>query len=136
MADFSKKSGVHTSIPTGSMADIAFLLLIFFMVTTVFVRYRVTGIVLPKAEKVEEIKTRRHISYVWISADQKVYIDDKIAQVNQVAAIFYERRVQNPRLIVSLKSDTRAPYGLVSRVIEELRKADALRVNFATDRER
>ena len=33
------------------MADIAFLLLIFFMVSTVFVRYRVTGIVLPRAEK-------------------------------------------------------------------------------------
>ena len=118
------------------MADIAFLLLIFFMVTTVFVRYRVTGIVLPRAEKIEEIKTRRHVSYIWISADRKVYIDDKIAQVKQVASIFYERRVQNPRLIVSLKCDTRAPYGLVSEVIEELRKADALRVNFATDRER
>ena len=131
-----RQSRVAPEIPTASMADIAFLLLIFFMVTTVFVRYRVTGIVLPRAEKVEEIKTRRHISYVWISADRKVYIDDKIAQVNQVAPIFYERRVQNPRLIVSLKCDTRAPYGLVSQVIEELRKADALRVNFATDRER
>ena len=56
MPDFVKKSGVQSSIPTGSMADIAFLLLIFFMVTTVFVRYRIPGIVLPKAEKVEEIK--------------------------------------------------------------------------------
>lgn len=135
MPDFQKKSGVHTSIPTSSMADIAFLLLIFFMVTTVFVRYRVAGIVLPRAEVVEEIKLRRHISYIWVSADRKVYIDDKRAQINQVAPIFYERRVQNPRLIVSLKCDRRAPYGLVSKVLEELRKADALRINFATDRE-
>ena len=44
------------------MADIAFLLLIFFMVTTVFVRYRVTGIILPRAEKIEELKKRRLIS--------------------------------------------------------------------------
>ena len=61
---------------------------------------------------------------------------DKVATVEQVAPIFYERRVANPRMIVSLKCDRRAPYGLVSEVLEELRKADALRVNFATDRER
>ncbi len=135
MPDFSKKSTIGTSIPTSSMADIAFLLLIFFMVTTVFVRYRVSGIVLPKAEKIEEIKLRRHISYIWVSADRKVFIDDKDARVEQVAGIFYDRRVKNPRLIVSLKCDRRAPYGLVSKVLEELRKADALRINFATDRE-
>lgn len=135
MPDFSKKSTIGTSIPTSSMADIAFLLLIFFMVTTVFVRYRVSGIVLPKAEKIEEIKLRRHISYIWVSADRKVFIDDKDARVEQVAGIFYDRRVKNPRLIVSLKCDRRAPYGLVSKVLEELRKADALRINFATERE-
>jgi biopolymer transport protein ExbD len=135
MPDFSKKSTIGTSIPTSSMADIAFLLLIFFMVSTVFVRYRVTGIVLPKAEKIEEIKLRRHISYIWVSADRKVFIDDKDAKIEQVAGIFYDRRVKNPRLIVSLKCDRRAPYGLVSKVLEELRKADALRVNFATERE-
>ena len=136
MPDFVKKSGVHSSIPTSSMADIAFLLLVFFMVTTVFVRYRIPGIVLPKAQKVEEIKMRRHINYVWISADRKIFINDKLAPLGAVAATFYDFRVANPRLIVSLKCDVRAPYGLVSKVLEELRKADALRVNFATNRER
>lgn len=116
------------------MADIAFLLLIFFMVTTVFVRFRVTGIVLPKAEKIEELKKRRMISYLWVSADRKIYIDDKLAELDQVAGVFYDRRVAEPRIIVSLKCDFRAPYGLVSRVLEELREADALRVNFAADR--
>ena len=116
------------------MADIAFLLLIFFMVTTVFVRYRVTGIVLPKAEKIEELKKRRMISYLWVSADRKIYIDDKLAELNQVSGIFYDRRVKEPRTIVSMKCDFRAPYGLVSRVLEQLREADALRVNFAADR--
>ena len=135
MPEFRRKASVGSSIPTSSMADIAFLLLIFFMVSTVFVRYRISGIVLPKAEKIEEIKFRRHIAYLWISADRKVYIDDKVANMDQVAPIFYERRVANPRMIVSLKCDRRAPYGLVSEVLEELRKADALRVNFATERE-
>ena len=134
MPDFSRKASVGESIPTSSMADIAFLLLIFFMVTTVFVRYRVTGIVLPKAEKIEELKKRRLISYLWVSADRRIYIDDKVAELNQVAGIFYDRRVTEPRTIVSMKCDFRAPYGLVSRVLEQLREADALRVNFAADR--
>ena len=134
MADFSRKASVGESIPTSSMADIAFLLLVFFMVTTVFVRFRVTGIVLPKAEKIEELKKRRMISYLWVSADRKIYIDDKVAELNQVSGIFYDRRVQEPRTIVSLKCDFRAPYGLVSRVLEQLREADALRVNFAAER--
>ena len=118
------------------MADIAFLLLIFFMVTTVFVRYRITGIVLPKAEKIEELKKRRMIQYLWVSADRKVYINDSyVPEVSQVANIFYDFRVQEPRTIVSLKCDFRAPCGLISRVREQLREADALRINFAADRE-
>ncbi|MBE82995.1 MAG: hypothetical protein CME21_10565 [Gemmatimonadetes bacterium] len=134
MPDFSRKASVGESIPTSSMADIAFLLLIFLMVTTVFVRYRVTGIVLPKAEKIEELKKRRMISYLWVSADRRIYIDDKVAELAQVANVFYDRRVKEPRTIVSLKCDFRAPYGLVSRVLEQLREADALRLNFAADR--
>ncbi|MDE2830291.1 MAG: biopolymer transporter ExbD [Gemmatimonadota bacterium] len=133
--NFKKKGGVSHSIPTGSMADITFLLLIFFMVSTVFVRYRVTGIIMPKAEKIEELKKRRHINYLWVSADRKIYIDDKLANLDQVAGIFYDRRVRDPRMVVSLKCDYRAPYGLISRVMEELREADALRINFATNRE-
>ena len=117
------------------MADITFLLLIFFMVSTVFVRFRVSGIVLPKAEKIEELKKRRHINYLWVSADRKIYIDDKIANMDQVAGIFYDRRVTDPRMVVSVKCDQRAPYGLISKVLEELRKADALRINFAANRE-
>ncbi len=133
--NFKKKGGVSHSIPTGSMADITFLLLIFFMVSTVFVRYRVTGIIMPKAEKIEELKKRRHINYLWVSADRKIYIDDKLANLDQIAGIFYDRRLKDPRMVVSLKCDYRAPYGLISSVMEELRKADALRINFATNRE-
>ena len=133
--NFKKKGGVSHSIPTGSMADITFLLLIFFMVSTVFVRFRVTGIIMPKAAKIEELKKRRHINYLWVSADRKIYIDDKLANIDQIAGIFYDRRVKDPRMVVSLKCDYRAPYGLVSRVMEQLREADALRINFATNRE-
>ncbi|MDP7417277.1 MAG: biopolymer transporter ExbD, partial [Desulfobacterales bacterium] len=96
--NFKKKGGVAQSIPTGSMADITFLLLIFFMVSTVFVRFRVTGIIMPKAEKIEELKKRRHINYLWVSADRRIFIDDKGAQLDDIAGIFYDRRVKDPQM--------------------------------------
>ena len=98
--NFKKKGGVSHSIPTGSMADITFLLLIFFMVSTVFVRFRVTGIIMPKAEKIEELKKRRHINYLWVSADRKIYIDDKLATLDQVAGYFFTR-AQDPAWCVT-----------------------------------
>ena len=63
-------------------------------------------------------------------------IDDKVVEdISSIAGIFYDRRVKDPAMIVSIKCDYRAPYGLISNVMEELRKADALRINFATNRE-
>jgi len=136
MADFKRKASVGSTIPTGSMADITFLLLIFFMVSTVFVRYRIGGIVLPVAQKIEELKKRRLITYVFITADRKIFIDDAHVRVDQVARVLYDRRVVEPRMVVSLKCDRRASYGLVSSVLEEFREADALRINFAAERQR
>lgn len=118
------------------MADIAFLLLIFFMVSTVFIRYRGLKVILPFAEKTEEIKTRRHLTHIWIGDDGTMSIDDALVELSSVGSIIYRKLTENPRIIVSLKSDQRAPYGLISDVLEELRRVGALRINFATERER
>ena len=58
---FNRKSKVQSVIPTASMADISFLLLVFFMVSTVFVRYRGLPVTLPQAEKIEKLESRRNV---------------------------------------------------------------------------
>ena len=58
---FNRKAKVGSVIPTASMADISFLLLVFFMVSTVFVRYRGIPVELPDAESVEKLEMRRHV---------------------------------------------------------------------------
>ena len=133
---FAKKSEVRQAIPTSSMADIAFLLLIFFMVSTVFVRYRGLPVRLPHAEATREIRTRRNITQIWVAHDGKIAIDDRIVELGSVAPMIHQKLVDNPRIIVSLKCDAKTPYGNVSQVMEELRKIQALRINFATERER
>ena len=133
---FYRKSKVESVIPTASMADISFLLIIFFMVSTVFVRYRGLPVELPDAKKIEKLESRRNVTGVWIDRQGQIIVDDQPVPLDQVAKLFNDKMRANPRLIVSIKSDEQAKFGLVSDVLEELRRAEALRVNFATDRER
>lgn len=132
---FRRKSQVCQAIPTCSMADIAFLLLIFFMVTTVFVRYRGLPLRLPHAETTEDIKTRRNTTSIWVAHDGKIAIDDVIVDLASVGPMIHRKLVDNPRIVVSLKCDAKTPYGRVSEVTEELREIRALNINFATEKE-
>ena len=133
---FARKSRVGATVPTASMADIAFLLLVFFMVSTVFVRYRGLKIELPDAEKIEKLEMRRHVTSIWVAGNGAINVDDKMVALNQVGPIIHAQLTANPRLIISIKGDGRADFGVISDVIQELRKVEALRVNFATDREK
>ena len=134
---FERKSRVGQSIPTSSMADIAFLLLVFFMVSTVFVRYRGLSVILPDAEKTQKIETKRNITHIWASPAGGVMIDDMLVKdMPTLMRVVANKMQENPRIIVSIKADKRAPYGAISDVMEELRRAGALRINFATKRER
>jgi len=132
---FSRKSSVGSVIPTSSMADIAFLLLIFFMVTTVFKIYHGLDVFLPRAEATQKIETKKHLCHIWVNTRGEVSIDDMIVQTPMVYPVMLEKMRDNPRIIVSIKADQNARYGVLSNVMEELKRAQALRVNFATDRE-
>ena len=133
---FERKSNVGSVIPTSSMADIAFLLLIFFMVTTVFKIYSGLDVLLPRAEATQKIETKKHLCHIWVNTRGEISIDDMIVKVPMVYPVVLEKMSDNPRIIISLKADQNAQYGTLSDVMEELKRAQALRVNFATDRER
>jgi biopolymer transport protein ExbD len=131
---FSRKSKVVTVIPTASMADISFLLLVFFMVTTVFVRYRGIPVQLPQAEKIEKLESRRHVTAIWINREGKINIDDQMVSLDQVGRVMHAKLVANPRTIISIRGDEESSFGLMSDLLQELRKVEALRVNFSTRR--
>lgn len=132
---FQKKSASKPYIPTASLPDIIFLLLIFFMVSTVLKRFTGLQVSLPAAEKIEKLESRRHVSYIWIASDGSISLDDKIVPRKEITAIgklMYDKRVNDPQLIVSLKIDKEVEMSDVNLVQEQLRRADALRVNYAT----
>ena len=130
--NFSRKTQLSCEIPTSSMPDIIFMLLIFFMVTTVLREYSGLPVNIPKAEKIEKLKGKRHTAHIWVSKEGLVSINDRLFAVQDVAKIMYEKRVSDPQLIVSLKADEEAKMELISSIHEELREADALKLNYST----
>lgn len=129
---FSRKTKLSSEIPTSSMPDIIFMLLIFFMVTTVLREYSGLPVNIPKAEKIEKLKGKRHTSHIWVSKEGLISINDRLFAVEDVAKIMYDKRVSDPLVIVSLKADEEAKMGLISSIHEELREADALKLNYST----
>ena len=129
---FTKKTKISSEIPTSSMPDIIFMLLIFFMVTTVLREYSGLPVNIPKAEKIEKLKGKRHTAHIWISKEGLVSINDRLFAVQDVAKIMYDKRVSDPQIIVSLKADEEAKMELISSIHEELREADALKLNYST----
>ena len=129
---FSRKTNLSTEIPTASMPDIIFMLLIFFMVTTVLREYSGLPVTLPKAKRIEKLKSKRHTSHIWVSKDGLISIDDRLFAVDDVAKIMYDKRSADPQVVVSLKADEEAKMELVSEIHEKLRDADALKLNYST----
>ena len=127
---FSRKTQLSSEIPTSSMPDIIFMLLIFFMVTTVLREYSGLPVNIPKAEKIEKLKGKRHTAHIWVSKEGLVSINDRLFAVQDIAKIMYEKRVSDPQLIVSLKADEEAKMELIASIHEELREADALKLNY------
>jgi len=126
------KSKGSAKIPTASIADIVFLLLIFFMTVTVFKQYQGLKVELPAAKATKKIERKRMITHIWIDAQNHINIDDMPFTLEKVASFMNKKMQENPATIVSIRADKRSRYGTVARLLEELKKANALRVNFAT----
>lgn len=148
MPHFKKKqakSGAN-DIPTASLPDIIFMLLIFFMVTTVLrettVQVRTT---LPKAEALTKIEQKRLVSYIWIGplkqglnqfGPTSIQIDDALVEdLTVIRSIMYRKWQEQPRLIVSLRVDETSEMGVVTKVQQELREAGTLRINYSSKRD-
>ncbi len=129
---FNRNTQLDSEIPTASKPDIVFMLLIFFMVTTVLREYSGLPISLPNAKRIEKLKSKRHTANVWVSKDGLISIEDKIYRADGMRHIMYEEPVENHQLVVFLKADERAKMGLVSDIHTELRKADALKFNYSS----
>ena len=123
----------HTSreISTSSMPDIIFMLLIFFMVTTVMREYEGLDIIMPRAKMIEKLESKRHTSYVWATKDGLVSVDDRIININDLSGLMYSKIVKDPKITVSLKSDEKTTMKLITDIHSQLRTANALKLSYS-----
>ncbi len=131
-----RKSKASQEIPSSSMADIAFLLLIFFMVSTVFQKDKKREILWPEAEASEKIdEKQKDILNIWVEPNGDVYINDLQWQMDEVRTVVRPLFGENTNLVVSIRSDQNVPYRYIDLVQKELQAAGALRVVFAAELE-
>jgi len=130
--EFKKKSKINVAIPTASMPDIIFMLLIFFMVATVFKQYAGLKVQLPDAEKIQKIPgSKRHVVTVWANTSEQVVCDDvRLKKLSDLRNVVYQKLLANPQIKIALKIDKADKMGFVSKIHEELRKANALSIYY------
>jgi biopolymer transport protein ExbD len=125
-----KKKTRASEIPTASLADIAFLLLIFFLVTTTIDVDKGIGLVLPAKGETKAVRSQ-NITNLLINAQGEVLLDDNPTPVAQVKGIIEEKLARNPKLIVSVKTDGDTDYWVYIKVLDQLKQANASRISIA-----
>ena len=118
-------------IPTSSMADIAFLLLIFFLVTTTIDTDKGLGIVLPPPGDIEIEIRKENILNCLINSQGKVLLDEEPISVEQIHRVVGQKLRKNDKLIISVKAHPKTAYNDYVRVIDQLKMADAKRISIA-----
>jgi biopolymer transport protein ExbD len=125
-----KRPRASAEIPTSSLADIAFLLLVFFLVTTTIDTDKGLGIVLPAEGEQKEVH-KKNISNLLINAAGQVLYDDEIVSIRDIGNLTRLKIAENPKLIISVKADRNSKYQTYIEVIDQLKIANATRISIA-----
>ena len=118
-----KKKDIESEIFTGSMADISFLLIIYFMVTSVFSATKGLDFALPEDQtNTPEIKREDSID-AHVEPNGVIQVDGKQLPLDQLLPYVAEKLKQNPDKPVILRTDPNATYADMIAVFDELRQA-------------
>ncbi len=146
MAKFKKKSKTSQEIPTSSLPDIIFMLLFFFMVTTVLrettinVQQRV-----PAATELRKLQRKSLVSYLYLGkpkqsqwgTEPKIQANDVFIDTKDIVLWVTQEKdklseVERDQITIALKVDKEVKMGLVSDVQLELREANARKLMYTT----
>ncbi|MGC9314674.1 MAG: ExbD/TolR family protein [bacterium] len=134
-----KKHGKASSeIPTSSLADIVFLLLIFFLVTTSMNPAKGLGITLPPPG--QEVKiAKQNIVNVFVNPQGQILVGGEETQLSDVRAKVEQKRMeykaergQDEEIIISLLTHVDAEYRMMIDVLDEIKQAGARKISIAT----
>ena len=125
-----KKRRPLQEVNSSSMADIAFLLLVFFLVTTTISMDKGISLVLPSEGNELEVN-RKNIVNILMNESGKVLLDDKPTRVEAIHGIVEKKIARNPNLIFSVQTHPRTKYQDYLRVLDQLKEAKATKISIA-----
>jgi len=149
MAKFGRKIKKEVgAINTASLPDIVFMLLFFFMVTTVMREVALkVSVKPPEATEVKKLENKSLVSYIYIGTPQQAYqnlygtepriqLNDQFKEVKDIEDFIAQERDQlseadKTKMTVSLKIDEDTRMGIVTDVKQALRRASALKINYS-----
>ncbi len=147
MAKFSKKTKANQDIPTAALPDIIFMLLFFFMVTTVL---RETDLLvlqrLPQAEQLKKMEKKSLVSYIYIGkpketgrygSEPKIQVNDVLIAPEGIIQFVNQEKdklseAEREQITMAMKVDKEAKMGIVSDVQQQLREVNALKVLYSS----
>jgi biopolymer transport protein ExbD len=144
-----KKDGSPPPISTASLPDIVFMLLFFFMVSTTM---RETDLKIkvkvPEATEIKKLEKKSLVSYINVGipleqfreiygTEPRIQLNDKLSNVSDISSFIEAERKQRdenevPMMTTSMKVDEDAKMGIVTDIKQELRKVQALKINYST----
>ncbi len=126
-----KKKDRDVEIPSASLSDIVFLLLIFFLVTTSIDTEKGLDLVLPPPNSDTIEINKKNITNLLINAAGQALLDGEVVEIRDISRIIKDKIIDNDRLIISVKTDKETQYDVYVHVLDQLKKAEAKRISLA-----
>jgi len=127
-------------IPTASMSDVAFLLLVFFLSTTKFDIKKGLGIVLPAVSDGTQKKVKLkddNLTKIWIDKDGIITLisggEERVVPMNELQKIIHKIVNDNPDMVISLKTDRKSKYQYMVKVLDKLQASGAEKISLSTN---
>lgn len=148
MAQFKKKVKTSQEIPTAALPDIIFMLLFFFMVTTVM-RDETLMIEnkVPQASQLTKLEKKSLVSYIYVGKpiekmqatlgkEPRIQVNDVLITPEEIPMFVLEEKAKlgedGDKISMSLKVDNQTKMGIVVDIRQKLREANALKLNYAS----
>lgn len=130
-----KKRERGVEIPSASLSDIVFLLLIFFLVTTAIDTEKGLDLVLPPPGDIEIEIHKKNICNLLVDASGQILLDNELVDIKDIARIVEDKIFENQLLVVSLKTVKETKFQDYMKVLDQLKKAKAKRISIAEPEE-
>jgi biopolymer transport protein ExbD len=143
-----KKKKEVGEISTASLPDIVFMLLFFFMVTTVMREVEMkVSITTPKGTELQKLERKDLVTYIYVGKPTQMYqsvvgtepriqLNDSFSRLEDIQPFVEQEReaineAERSLLTVSIKADQDVKMGLVTDVKQELRRAQSYKINYS-----